>query len=384
VFQQFSHLFGPFPEASLAAPLVNQCQPAFLFSQVKLSQNQLSRRLFLELVVNQKTAHKSGKLMHLQQIRLSRSIQEILRCPICHAKLKQLEEQFKCTNSQCASHFPIVDGIPVLINEKSSVFSIDDYTSQLATTGNISENKLKRAIRSLIPTINRNIKGKSNYIRMRQTLLRQSASPRVLVVGGRILGQGMDALANNPIIDLVESDVSLGPRTKLICDAHDIPFENESFDGVVAQAVLEHVVDPYRCCEEIHRVLKKQGLVYAETPFMYQVHGGCYDFTRFTHLGHRRLFRRFEEIDSGAVCGPGMALALSYQYFLMSFTTHRILRGALRDFASLTSFYLKYLDYFLINKQGSLDAASGYYFMGRRAERVLSDRDLVKLYRGAG
>ena len=80
----------------------------------------------------------------------------------------------------------------------------------------------------------------------------------------------------------------------LICDANDIPFENGSFDGVVLQAALEHVADPYRCVEETHRVLKEKGLVYAETAFMQQVHGGRYDFTRFTRLGHRRLFRRFD------------------------------------------------------------------------------------------
>ena len=318
------------------------------------------------------------------QIRLSQSVQELLCCPICHAKLKRALEQFECTNSECAAYFPIVDGIPVLINEKSSVFSVDDFVSHRKTFfGNNSENKLKKTIRRLIPTISENIKRNSNYSRMSHVLLGQSISPRVLVIGGSILGQGMESLVENTAIDLVESDVAFGSRTMLICDAHDIPFEDGSFDGVIVQAVLEHVVDPYRCCEEIHRVLKEQGVVYAETPFMQQVHAGRYDFTRFTHLGHRRLFRRFEEIDSGAVCGPGMALAWSYQYFLVSFTTSRILRALLRDFASLTSFYLKYLDYYLINKPGAFDAASGYYFMGRKAEQVLSDQDLIKLYKGA-
>lgn len=192
----------------------------------------------------------------------------------------------------------------------------------------------------------------------------------------------MESLANNTAIDLVESDVAFAPRTMLICDAHDIPFEDGSFDGVIAQAVLEHVADPYRCCEEIHRVLKEQGVVYAETPFMQQVHGFPYDFTRFTYLGHRRLFQRFAEIDSGAVCGPGMALASSYQHFLMSFATSRTLRALLQVFTSLTSFYLKYFDYYLINKPGALNAASGYYFMGRKAEQVLSDQDLIKQFRG--
>lgn len=325
----------------------------------------------------------TGEIMH-PQIRISQNTEDLLCCPICHAKLKRKGEQFECINSECVSHFPIVDGIPVLINEQSSVFSIDDFISHRKTFfDKTNEGKPKKTIRCSMPTISKNVKGKLNYSRVSELLLRQSTSPRVLVIGGSILGQGMECLANHTAIDLVETDVSFGSRTMLICDAHDIPFEDRSFDGVVVQAVLEHVVDPYRCCAEIHRVLKEGGVVYAETPFMQQVHGGRYDFSRFTHLGHRRLFRRFEEIDSGAVCGPGMALAWSYRYFLLSFTTSRKLRAVLGLFASLTSFYLKYFDYYLINKPGSLDAASGYYFMGRKTEQALSDRDLIKLYKGA-
>ena len=319
------------------------------------------------------------------QIRINQAIQELLCCPVCHAKLKLMGEQFECTNPECVSRFPIVKGIPILINEKSSLFSINDFTSHRNPYfEGMKDNKLKRIIRRLRPQISKNIKAKSNYGRISDILLRLSTSPRVLVIGGSVLGEGMESIANNPAIELVESDVSFGPRTMLICDAHDIPFEDRSFDGVIAQAVLEHVVDPYRCCDEIHRVIKEQGVVYAETPFIQQVHGGRYDFTRFTHLGHRRLFRRFEEIESGAVCGPGMALAWSYEYFLLSFTKSMVLRAFIRFFADLTSFFLKYYDYYLINKPGALDAASGYYFMGRKVEQTLSDKDLIRLYKGAG
>lgn len=161
-----------------------------------------------------------------------------------------------------------------------------------------------------------------------------------------------------------------------------IPFEDNSFDGVIVQAVLEHVVDPNRCVEEIHRVLKPNGVVYAETPFMQQVHMGRYDFTRFTHLGHRRLFRKFEEVSSGPVCGPGMALAWSYQYFILSFVKRNAAKSLVKAFTRLTSFWLKYFDYFLIDKPGTFDAASGYYFIGTKSDRVLSDRELVTLYKG--
>jgi len=236
---------------------------------------------------------------------------------------------------------------------------------------------------NLLPAVSCNAKAKTNYEKLAELLLKENENPRVLVVGGSIVGRGMQRILSVPFIECIESDVSFGPRTAIICDAHDIPFDSSSLDGVIVQAVLEHVVDPYRCVEEIHRVLKEEGLVYAETPFMQQVHGGKYDFSRFTHLGHRRLFRKFEEISSGAVAGPGTALAWSYQYFLLSFVKSKAGRAFVEGIVRLTSFWLKYFDYYIIDKPTTLDAASAYYFMGRKSNRVLSDRELVELYRGA-
>jgi ubiquinone/menaquinone biosynthesis C-methylase UbiE len=169
----------------------------------------------------------------------------------------------------------------------------------------------------------------------------------------------------------------------MLFDAHHIPFQDETFDGVIIQAVLEHVLEPDKCVQEIHRVLKGKGIVYAETAFMQQVHGGRYDFMRFTHLGHQRLFRAFEEIDSGAVCGPGMALAWAYQSFLLSFVQSKRTRALVSSFAHLTSFFLKYFDSFLIEKSGTMDAASAYYFLGNKSDHILDDKELLKQYKGA-
>lgn len=320
------------------------------------------------------------------QIKLSNAVQELLRCPICKARLDKIDGQLVCADPECRTPFPIIDGIPVLLNESSSVFSIKALRRQSRIMNVLlqqSKPNKTRKLSRLTPSIGRNMKAKQNYDRFAELLLSQSIAPRVLVIGGRIAGQGMESLLRYPSIELVQSDVSFGPRAMLICDAHDIPFADGSFDGAIAQAVLEHVADPYRCVDELHRVLRKRGLVYAETAFMQQVHGGRYDFTRFTHLGHRRLFRRFEEIDSGAVCGPGMALAWSYKYFLLSFTRSRSLRAFISAFVSLTSFFLKYFDYYLIGEPGALDAASAYYFLGQRSSHVLSDKELTKLYKGA-
>ena len=317
-------------------------------------------------------------------LQLPEPVSKILRCPVCNARLEIFNDEYKCTNPDDASIFPIVNGIPILINESNSVFSITDFTQHRDTYFDLQpKSKIRKAIRKLLPDISKNIKGERNYKMLGEMLMQGSDNPRVLILGGSILGQGMEPLFTYPSIEFVETDVSFGPRTKLICDAHDIPFEDESFDGVIAQAVLEHVVDPYRCVEEIHRVLKPDGLVYAETPFIQQVHGGRYDFTRFTPLGHRRLFRMFGEIDSGAVCGPGMALAWSYQHFLVSLAGSGKARTLAALFAAYTSWYLKYMDYFLIDRPAARDAASGCYFIGTRNETPLPDRELLKLYNGA-
>lgn len=314
-------------------------------------------------------------------IKLASSTQQLLCCPVCMSKVELSNSQFECKNSQCKTCFPIVDEIPVLLNESSSVFSISDFIAHKSTTLK-PKSKVERLILNLLPGTILNLKSKINYPKFTEILLKQNKNPKVLIIGGSVVGQGMEALFSVPSIELVESDVAFGPRISVICDVHNLPFENSSFDGIIVQAVLEHVVDPTRCVEEIHRVLKDNGLVYAETPFIQQVHLGKYDFTRFTHLGHRRLFRKFEEICSGAVCGPGMALVWSYQYFLLSFVKAPAARAFVKLFARLTSFWVKYFDYYLIDKPGTFDSASGYYFMGKKSNQVLSDRELLTLYKG--
>ena len=307
-----------------------------------------------------------------------------LVCPRCKSPLTAGHDQLRCQNQQCGRGFPIVDGVPVMINEDNSVFTLAEFTERQDTYFETSRGKrLRERLSAFLPDLNSNIGTKANYCKFVAGLLAIRPRPRVLVLGGGIVGDGMHDLLGNESIDFVETDIAFGPQTALVCDAHDIPFADGTFDGVIAQAVLEHVVDPYRCVAEIHRVLTDRGLAYAETPFMQQVHGGRYDFTRFTHLGHRRLFRWFDEIASGAVCGPGMALGWAYQYFFLSFAASKPLRRLIHLFARLTGFFWKYFDRLVINKSGTFDAASGYYFLGRKSAQPLGDRELLTLYRGA-
>lgn len=309
---------------------------------------------------------------------------EILRCPCCRGELLQSSNaQLKCQHTECGQTYPVVNGIPVLINEENSVFAFEDFVQQRDTffvTGSATQ-KIAHAISGFVPRASLNVTANNNFANFAKQLEMNGGKARVLVIGGSILGQGMEAIANSKEIELIEADVSFGPRTLSICDAHDQSFRDGYFDGVIIQALLEYVVDPACCVEEIYRMLKMGGIVYSDTPFMQQVHGRQYDFTRFSHLGHRRLFRHFSEIDSGIGCGPGMALASAYRYFLLSFAKTKTVRFILSTMANLISFWLKYFDYISVGRPAALDAASGLFFLGRKADEVLADNALLKLYK---
>lgn len=61
----------------------------------------------------------------------------------------------------------------------------------------------------------------------------------------------------------------LGDHTRfvpLLADAADLPFVAESFDVVSAAAVIEHMTDPLRLLQNIHRVLRPEGICILTTP----------------------------------------------------------------------------------------------------------------------
>lgn len=311
-------------------------------------------------------------------MKISEEIQQKLICPVTKSKLRKNGSYLESV-ADPNINYPLINDIPILINTNNSIFTIEDFTKNINTTFELDESGVRKIIKKYMPKITHNIKAKKNYDEIKNLL---PVNAKILVIGGSIKGFGTDKIYANDSFEVIGSDVSFGPHTKLISDAHDIPFEDETFDCVIVQVVLEHVLDPHRCVSEIHRVLKHAGIVYAETPFIQQVHMRQYDFTRYTHLGHRRLFRNFEEIKSGATGGPGMALAWSYTWFLRSFATSATMIYLLTFFAYMTSFFFKYFDYLLIEKPGSYDAASQFFFMGKKSNTILSDKELLKQFRG--
>ena len=77
----------------------------------------------------------------------------------------------------------------------------------------------------------------------------------------------------------------------------ELPFRDESFDAVISVAVLEHVKDPFRCADEIARVLKGGGELICCVPFLQPYHGYPHHYYNMTDQGLRNLFEPRLRVD---------------------------------------------------------------------------------------
>jgi SAM-dependent methyltransferase len=289
---------------------------------------------------------------------------------------------FSC--SACGFSYPVVNETPVLINDANSVFRISDFMAREGAYGGASAYGgsldrtvgLKAFYRRLVYKLSESAIPVRDFDANRAVaqIRNQDSSARILVIGA-----GETAFDGNTI----NTDVAFGKHVTCIADAHDLPFQDDSFDACVACAVLEHVVDPYRCVAEISRVLVRGGYVYAETPFMQPVHMREYDFTRFTFLGHRRLFRNYDEVASGLCGATGISSAHIVRATLASLSDRPALKRYLKLLGLVGGYPFRWLDYVSHKNLSAYDAASAFYFFGKLRESPISDRDILKAYRGS-
>lgn len=299
-------------------------------------------------------------------------------CPLCKTELKIQKKEIFCSNGLCnhskkEHSFKILDDTPVLISS--------DFTDTLFDSNSIKsyiprKSPLENLIYSTFtPKSGITIENCELFIK---EIIKNSANPKVLIIGSGEKGSGTEKLWENEQISIDGTDVYKTPSVDFICDSHYIPVSNDFYDGVWIQAVLEHVADPVKVVSEIHRVLKSNGIVYAETPFMQQVHEGAYDFTRYTVLGHRFLFKNFESIKIGGNQGPDIVLVWALKYFILSITRSDKFAKLSGIFFRLILFPFKYL----ISKKSLYYGPSGVYFLGKKSKKTISQKELIALYKG--
>ena len=305
----------------------------------------------------------------------------VLACPCAHKEVLIREaEGYRCSRSGCAhaqpeGRFPLINGKPILIST-GNCDTLCDPTRVKSYVRRSKESPLRRFYQARIVGVSRTTI--ANCAAFVGELKQRSKRPRVLVIGSGEQGAGTGALFSDADIAIVGLDIYESGSVDVVADAHYLPFEDESFDGVWIQAVLEHVLEPAVVVSEIHRVLNKEGVVYAETPFMQQVHEGGYDFTRFTVLGHRYLFKRFDCISIGGNRGVGVAFSWSLKYAVWAITRSRHVS---QIFYALSILWARLIDR-LAARASLFDGSSGVFFLGTKSDKALRHADIPPLYKG--
>lgn len=264
---------------------------------------------------------------------------------------------------------------PILIDFENSVINPEDFDRTIIERSHFYQKRLPFIKRLVSPDYSRT---KSNFDKILSTLKERGTAINLLIIGGGTLGKHIDTFYQEDWINIYSTDIYISENIDFVSDAHSIPLKDASIDLVIIQYVLEHVIDPFKVVSEIHRVLKDKGIVYAETPFLEQVHEGPYDFTRFTESGQRFLFKSFSCLSSGVLGGPGVHLMWSIEYFFRGIFRSVIIGKLFK----LLFFWLQYFD-LIIPESYKSDSADTLFFMGEKSDETLKPSDVIKFYRGA-
>jgi uncharacterized protein YbaR (Trm112 family) len=294
----------------------------------------------------------------------------ILQCPVSKEPLSRRGEKLVSPSDR---EYPLVHGIPILFPD----VRIDDPSLPASYKDRTPKESRLELLMYRILSVAHTPEAEQAMRDFCAQILKKPGS-LVLVIGGGAVPQDTKSIYESDQSQVISLDIYASSSTNVCADAHTLPIQDSSIDFILIQAVLEHVFSPQQVVSEIHRVLKPGGVVYADTPFMYPVHEGAYDFTRFSLTGHRWLFRRFTEISSGPSLGVGSTFMLSARYFFKALTGSRVLAAALTVPFALA----KKLEP-LIARQYHVDAGAGMYFVGAKFDGEITQADVISGYAGA-
>jgi SAM-dependent methyltransferase len=124
-----------------------------------------------------------------------------------------------------------------------------------------------------------------------------SPMPPVLEVGSRPAeGQAQLGLVRDlfPGVEFCGVDIQDGENVDQVEDVHKLTFADAAFNAVFALETLEHVADPIRATQEMHRVLAPGGLLAISSQMFFPIHAHPWDYWRFTPEGFDLLLKDFE------------------------------------------------------------------------------------------
>ena len=284
------------------------------------------------------------------------------RCPDCRSTVDWDDDAVRCTG--CGRSFGVTEGIPVMLPREGRPPPPPTPTGARGELPAPAIRLLERYRHILRPSTTYKSAAKSQEAEFAADFADDSL---VLNIGGGSRDYGPHVL---------NLDIEAMPGIDVIGVAERLPFADGSCDGVILQAVLEHVVDENDTLAESYRVLRPGGRLLVEIPFIQGDHPAPGDYRRYTEQGLRQIVERhgFRTESSGVAVGPASALAWVLAEFLallVSVRSRRLYRLA-RLGTTFVAWPVKFLDRVLDRHPMAHVIASGVWVM---ATKVASDEE---------
>ncbi len=133
---------------------------------------------------------------------------------------------------------------------------------------------------------------------------------------GALRLEGFEETANLrpffPGREYVGCDMRPGLGVDKVLNLHHIDLPSESAGAVLSLDTLEHVQFPHRALQEIHRILKPDGVAVLSTVLDFRIHDSPSDYWRFTPDGMKSLLQPFSS------CFVGFAGRRSFPHTIVA------------------------------------------------------------------
>jgi uncharacterized protein YbaR (Trm112 family)/SAM-dependent methyltransferase len=290
----------------------------------------------------------------------------VLGCPLCRSRFCPAAHALEC--SECGQTYPLESGIPQLLPPlRETTIPTERGDSHRIPAPDGPWVKKAKAIVSVPSPTYETRRGRQQIPRFLQSF---PPGSYLANVGSASLCYGKE---------VINVDLHAAQGVDVVGDATQLPFQDNSLDGIVSRRVLEHVRKPGLAVAEMRRVLKPGGRVWCEIPFLQGYHPIPADYQRYTQPGLADLFDRFEVIETGVALGPSSTLSWvlrEYLSILFSFNNAYLYKIGERVFSWLT-LPVKFTDYFLAHNRFAPQIASSFYIVARRPEGAGGDRNAM-------
>lgn len=294
---------------------------------------------------------------------LSQHVAKIVACPACKSRIEFAPSTARCTS--CGRAFGIDAGIPLLVLDGMEV----PERSGLGAG----------RIRIGLGRIERRVAHVSQTHVFKSAALERLVDDFVAAVPGRgpILNIGAGDTDYGP--RMVNLEITPAPGIDVVGVGEALPFSDDAFDGVVLEAVLEHVRDAEATLREMRRVMAPGAVAIVDVPFIQAYHGSPHDYRRYTQLGLRTAIEQtgLEVEATGVSAGPASALSWILAEVL-SLVFHGknpgdTRRKASRAAAGFLTWPVRRMDRWLDTREQAHIAASGVWATARRRRTDTSD-----------